>query len=356
MINVLIVDDSATETALIKNIVEQAGDMHVVACAKNGEEAIRLVQTYKPDIITMDIEMPQMDGYQTTKMIMTHCPTPIVVISARSDSSQIDHTFLALDAGALSVLEKPLNISSNNFDVAKQRIIETIRSMSEIKVVKKRFHTAHHAHRQHLKLSAISKKENCELVAIGTSVGGPQALKTILSDLPGNFPVPIVIVQHMTVGFMSGFASWLNACSSLTVKEAEDNECLLPGYVYLAPDCYHLKINRSNGTLIAHFEDGPPCAGFRPSATVLLQSVAEKCGENAVGVLLTGMGHDGADGLLSLRKANGHTIIQDAKSTVVFGMAGVAQSLGAVDKVVKLDNMAEYLKNCVKQKMTILEP
>jgi two-component system chemotaxis response regulator CheB len=341
MINILIVDDSPTETELLKALFEAEKDMRVIGCAKNGEEAIALTQRLKPDIITMDIIMPIKNGFEATRWIMSKQPTPIVVISSAANDKVLNTTFLALEAGALSVLEKPVGPNAAAFPMMSQRIIDTVRSMSQIKVIKRRFHIPLK------KLSPVTqfeaKRGQYEIIAIGVSVGGPQALKTIFSKLPAQFPIPIVVVQHMTSGFIQGFAHWLNKNCALTVKNAEHNEPLLGGTIYFAPDNHHLEIHRRQEKLIASLIKKDPVSGFCPSATVLLQSVAKVSGSQAIGILLTGMGNDGAQGLLELKQAKGHTLIQDKESAVVFGMAGVAESLNAVDKVVILDKLADYL-------------
>jgi len=342
MIKVLIVDDSATETALLKSLIDAEENFEVIACAKNGKEAVELNALLKPDLITMDIQMPIMNGYEAIKIIMRQHPTPIVVISSKVNDDLLNTTFMALEAGAISVLEKPHNISSPAFKNEKRKIIDTLRSMAEIRVVKHRFNTKIQKKIITHKLPAGGLSD-FEVVAIGSSVGGPQALNSILMKLPIDFPLPIVIVQHMTQGFIKGFTKWLNANTELTIKNPENNEVLTKGYVYLAPDGHHLEIARSKQHLIAKLVKGKPVTGFCPSVTSLFQSVAKVCGKNAIGILLTGMGSDGAKGLLDLKHAHAHTIIQDEESAVVFGMAGVAQSLGAVDKVVELELMADYL-------------
>jgi two-component system chemotaxis response regulator CheB len=341
MINILIVDDSQTEALLLKSLFEAEKDMRVIGHAKNGEEAIALTAKLKPDIITMDILMPIKNGLEATRLIMSSIPTPIVVISSTANDIVLNTTFLALEAGALSVLEKPEHPNSSTFNTMRQRIIDTVRSMAQIKVITRRFYTPK-------KMPPIAtytreKTNQFEIIAIGVSVGGPQALKTILTKLPASFPIPIVIVQHMTIGFMLGFTNWLNQQCALKVKIAEPAEELLAGHVYFAPDHHHLEVNRRNGKLIAHLAKTPPVSGFCPSATVLLKSVAVTSGKHAVGALLTGMGNDGAQGLLDLKNAHGHTFIQDKESAVVFGMAGVAQSLNAADKIVPLSKIAIYL-------------
>lgn len=344
MIKILIVDDSPTETALLKSIFTAEDDFEVVGCSKNGEEAIAMTSDLKPDIITMDILMPVMDGLKATRFIMTHFPIPIVIISSAINNKSVSSSFEALEAGALAVLEKPDNRDDESFAKSRSRIVDTVRSMSTIHVVKRRFYTAHKKVSKTIaKPTIASKVANYEIIVIGASVGGPQALRQIFSKLDRNFPLPIVVVQHMTRGFINGFASWLNNNTALMIVHAEDNEVLKSGTVYFAPDQYHLEVKRHQNNLMSRLVTGPPVSGFCPSITVLFQSVARVCGKNAIGVLLTGMGSDGAQGLLEIKNSKGHTFIQDQETAVVFGMAGVAQSIGAVDKVVELDKIADYL-------------
>jgi two-component system chemotaxis response regulator CheB len=254
---------------------------------------------------------------------------------------------LALELGALSVLDKPVNVFDPSFNVTSKRITTLIRSMAEIKLIKRRF-SIHPENKPPIMFHRTENGlRNYEIVTFGSSVGGPQALKNILSKLPSNFPVPIVIVQHMAHGFIGGLTKWLNQHSSLNIKCAESHEVLQAGTVYLAPDHHHLKVKRVGSKLIANLDKGEPVSGFYPSITVLLDSIAETCGDKAVAALLTGMGSDGASGLLEIKSQKGHTIIQDPESCIVFGMAGIAQSLGAVDKVVKLNEIAAYLSKLI---------
>lgn len=342
MIKLLIVDDSAVEIAILKLIFSSSADITIVGFAKNGKEAIHLAEQLKPDVITMDLLMPIMDGYEAIRDIMRKNPIPIVVISSKLNKNSMTATYDALDAGALTVLEKPVNINSPNFELEKKRLIDIVRSMAEIKVIRRRFFSEPRPLVSAVKKTP-GKNKQIDIIAIGASVGGPQALKKILATLPNTFQIPIVVVQHMIPGYIEGFSQWLNNNSSLQIKNATENEVLVGGTVYFAPDKYHLTVQSTQGKLVAKLIEGKPVSGFCPSVTVLMQSVAKTCGDRAVGVLLTGMGSDGADGLLELKKVKSHTIIQDEKSAVVFGMAGVAQSLGAVDNIVELEKIASYL-------------
>lgn len=341
MIKVLIVDDSQTETQILKNIIESERNMQVIAYARNGKEAVKLNAQLKPDLITMDIQMPIMNGIQAIQEIMSQNPVPIVVISSKLDA-EMKIAFEALEKGALYVLDKPVNILSN-FEQTRKYLVSTLLSMAEIKVIKHRMLRKNLTAKANIKTTCLY-----EMIAVGASVGGPQALKLILSGIPKDFPIPIVVVQHMTPGFMNGFVKWLNNNVPLNVTEATHNQPLEKGSIYFAPDNHHIEIERENGKLIAKLITSPPVSGFCPSITVLLQSVAKSCGKNAIGVLLTGMGSDGANGMLALKQAGGHTLIQDPNSAVVFGMARVAQSLGAVDKVIDVNCMADYLINLNK--------
>lgn len=349
MIKILIVDDSKIETKLLKHLFESQPDMQVIGCARDGKEAVEMAASLNPDLITMDLEMPIMDGHTATRLIMSQNPVPIVVISSKLNVSVRDMTYLALEAGAVSVLPKPDNINPKKFEESNQQIIDTVRSMAEIKVIKRRFNISSPEEKKLSFTDKIQPEKHFELIAIGTSIGGPQTLKNLLSELPENFPVPIVIVQHMTKGFIEGFTKWLNNNTHLKVKNVTDHEKLQKGLIYFAPDQVHLTVQRNQEGLVAKLIKSEPVSGFCPSINVLMKSVAKTCGKNAIGILLTGMGSDGADGLYELKQAGGHTLIQDKKSCVVFGMAGVAESLGAVDKVVEINKMPEYLVKITKQ-------
>ena len=343
MIKILIADDSETETKLLRYMIHSESDMEVIGCAKNGKEAVEMAKRLKPDLITMDINMPVQNGFEAIQAIMMNNPTPIVVISSTVNDSGLNTAFLALDAGALSVIDKPVNIQDPNFERVRKDMIDILRVMAEIKVVTKRPKIK--AALDNI-ISPNSKlcKRSYELVAIGSSVGGPQALKNILSKLPADFPVPIVIVQHMTPGFIEGFCKWLNQYSKLHVKCVGYNEILKSGNVYVAPDHHHFKIaHDSNNNLVAHLYKGEPVNGFHPSINVMFHSIARNFADKSIAMLLTGMGNDGSQGLLEIKQKHGHTLIQDPESCVVFGMAGVAQSLGGADTVVELDKIADYL-------------
>ena len=348
MLRVLIVEDSDVVSFLLTTIFENETDLKVVGRAKNGLEAVRLNHELKPDVVTMDIRMPVMDGFEATRMIMSSDPVPIVVISSSVDDEELKITFRAIEEGALAVIEKPVGFSNASFESNRLEMLDTVRAMAEVKVIRHRFVKKNVIN---IFETAISKeKKTYEVIAIGSSTGGPQALHALLASLPIGFPLPIVIAQHMSNGFISGLASWLNSNSLLTVIVAQDQQLLKPGTVYIAPDDYHLLVARNhNGLLTKLSHDQAPLNGFRPSATPLFNSVAQTCNNQGIGVLLTGMGVDGASGLLTMRQAGSHTLAQDEASSVVYGMPRAAVALGAVDQIVSLNNIAAYLLNLARQ-------
>lgn len=345
MIKILIVDDSPTEIALIEHILSSAPDMAVIGIAKTGKEAIELTARLKPDLITMDIQMPVMDGLEATRIIMSENPTPIIVISSMINDESIRATFPILEVGALSALAKPVNVFAPSFTGQKELILQTIRSLAPIHVIKKTLKKVPVFTNEPKKIASTKTQPNYEVIVIGASVGGPRALKTILSQLPTNFPVPIIVIQHISKGFIKGFTYWLAENINLKVTIAVDNEVLRSGTVYIAPEQKNLVVARYSEHLISKLVCGDPELNFCPSITNLLQSVATVSGKKAIGILLTGMCDDGALGLLELKKAHGHTLIQDQESAVVFGMGAVAQSLNAVDRVIDLQYIAHYLMN-----------
>ncbi|UJP06373.1 MAG: chemotaxis-specific protein-glutamate methyltransferase CheB [Nitrosomonas sp.] len=348
MVKILIVEDSDVVSLLLKTIFESEPDMLVIGHAKDGREAVRLAHELSPDLITMDICMPVMDGFEATRLIMLTNPVPIVVISSGVDDEELRVTFRAIEEGALAVLEKPVGLNHPGFESMCKEMIDTIRSMVKVKV--ERRIGANRLPCQGIFEAAIQQQTKAhEIVAIGCSTGGPQALFSIFSNLPLNFPIPIVVTQHISRGFIGGLVAWLQGGTMVRVVLAENGQPLKPGTIYFAPDNVHLQIARNESGLIACFNNDPEINGFRPSATQLFKSVAEICRNRSVGVLLTGMGSDGADGLLAMRRVGAHTIVQDEESAVVYGMPGSAITLQAVDQVVQLQDMAAYLLCLVRK-------
>ncbi len=352
MIRILIVEDSDVVSLLLKTIFDSEFDMQVIGRARDGREAVQLTQELNPDLVTMDIRMPIMDGFQATRLIMSIHAVPIVVISSSIDDEELKITFRAIEEGALAVLEKPLGLNHSGFEAMRKEMVDTVRSMAEVKVVRRYGHARKDGLSMLRAAAMMQHSKPYKIIAIGCSTGGPQALLTILSALPREFPIPIVVAQHISKGFVSGLVAWLQENVSLQVRLAVNGQKLQPDTVYFAPDNYHLLVERNQDGLVARLSGAPVVNSFRPSATQLFKSVAETCKDRGVGVLLTGMGSDGAEGLLAMWQAGSHTIVQDEASAVVYGMPGSAIALNAVDQIVQLQHMASYISNLVRNERT----
>lgn len=348
MIKILITDDSDTIAVLLKTIFEKEPDMRVIGRARDGWQAVEMTRELRPDIITMDIRMPVLDGFEATRKIMAETPTPIVVVSSSVDD-ELQICFRAIEVGALAVIEKPHAIDLKGFQAISRKLVETVRAMAAVKVVRRYIREPGIPVEVQTPVYGVPVRV-FEIVAVGCSTGGPQALQAILSGLPAGFSTPIAVVQHMSQGFLLGMVEWLQKITPLKLKLAEEGEILQAATVYFAPEDRHLVLKRTAGGLASSLTGDPPVGQFRPSATTLFQSTARICGKNAIGLLLSGMGDDGASGLLEMRNAGAHTVIQDKESSVVFGMPGSALALNAADKVVELNGIALYLKGLVHGK------
>lgn len=341
MVRVLVAEDSVTTRELLVEILRSDPDIDVVGEAKNGVEAVELTKRLRPTVVTMDIRMPAMDGFEATRQIMVEAPTPIVIVSANYNAHDVETSMHALRLGALTLLAKPPGPEASDFDEQRVRFVQTIKTMSEVKVVRR------WPERRQQPLPpfvAAPTGARPRIVAIAASTGGPAALAHILSELPGDFPLPVLVVQHMAKGFANGFAAWLNATGSLHVKVAEDGEPLCPRTVYVASDDRHLGVVDRSTIAVS---DGAPVDGFRPSGTFLFESVAQTFGPSVVAVILTGMGDDGVVGLLAVRRAGGCVLVQDEETSIVFGMPGAAVSAGLADVTYPLGAIAFRLRELV---------
>lgn len=349
-IRVLVVDDSATVRKLLVEILESDPEITVVGEASNGAEAVEKAVKLGPDVITMDVNMPVMDGLDATKEIMIAAPTPIVIVSASGNRSAMDLSFNATQAGALMVVSKPQGPDSPRYEEKRSQLIAMVKAMSKVKVVRHWGSAATQAAQTPttgmpaFRSGEAKRKKLGKLVAIGTSTGGPAALRRILIDLPRDFTAPILVVQHIAKGFVGGLASWLDTGCKLHVRVAENGERALPRTVYLAPDDRHLGVTADGQTVLS---EDPPIAGFRPSASYLFSSVARAFGSNAIALILTGMGSDGVFGLRELRASGGRVVAQDEATSVVYGMAQEAVRAGVVENVLPLDQMASQLVGLV---------
>jgi two-component system chemotaxis response regulator CheB len=344
MIKALVVEDSPVVRELLVHILNADPQVQVVAAACDGQKALEAVASLKPDVITMDINMPLMNGFEATRRIMETWPTPIVIVSGSWDLREVETTFQALDAGALAALPRPRGIGHPEHASSARELVQTVKLMSEVRVVRRRprAQNGEAAPSPPLPVSARPKPQEAEIqvVAIGASTGGPPVLMAVLSRLPKDFPVPIVVVQHMAAGFIQGFAEWLQHATGRPVQLAAQNERLLPSHVYVAPDSFQMKVTMGGRICLA--SDGPE-NGVCPSVSCLFRSVVEAYGSRAAGVLLTGMGRDGAEELKLMKERGAVTIAQDKESSVVFGMPGEAVKLDAATYVLSPNQIAAVL-------------
>jgi two-component system chemotaxis response regulator CheB len=335
MVRALIVEDSTVTRELLRYLLED-DDIEVVGTAENGEIGAEMTQALRPDVVLMDIHMPVMNGFEATRRIMETVPTPIVMVSATIGDGEASLAFAALEAGALALLQKPPGPAHPDFEAQSRRLLRTLKAMAEVKVVRRWPKRDTGGAFQ----SAPPKGRRIEMIAIGVSTGGPKVLIDILSRLPATLPAPILVVQHMSAGFMDGFARWLGEKLPLPVALATDGEQARRGTVYLAPDGVQMGV-ASSGRIELSSAMGEN--GFRPSASFLMRSVAASYGRMALGIVLTGMGSDGADGLLALRRAGGLTIGQDEASSAIFGMPAEAARIGACEMILPPEKIAEVI-------------
>lgn len=334
-IRVLCVDDSSMIRSILKEIINAQPDMEVVAVAPDPIVARDLIKQHDPDILTLDVEMPRMDGLDFLSRLMRLRPMPVLMISSLTQAGS-EVTLRALELGAVDFIAKPQVGIRNGLIEYADILVEKIREASKARPRQSKPQT-----QRPTPLSAplITSEK---LVIIGSSTGGTEALRVVLEKLPANSPA-IMIAQHMPGGFTKSFAERLDRLCNITVKEAEDNERILPGHAYIAPGTSHLKLAKSGANYIARLDDGDPVNRHRPSVDVLFRSAAQVAGKNAIGALLTGMGKDGAQGLLEMRKAGSHTFAQDEETCVVFGMPKEGIALGGACEVVSIHDMSEKI-------------
>ncbi|HUY14645.1 MAG TPA: chemotaxis response regulator protein-glutamate methylesterase [Terriglobia bacterium] len=346
MIRVLIVEDSAVIREFLVHILSSDPEVEVIGTAENGEQALAAVAQTKPDVITMDVHMPRMNGFDATRRIMETRPTPIVIVSGTLDITEATHAFRAMEAGALAVLQRPAGIGDPDHEVSAADLIRTVKLMAEVKVVRRwtRSRPPDVIPAGSLPVEVRVPAGEIAVVAMGASTGGPPALQSILSRLPKRFPVPVLVVQHTAAGFTDGFVEWLAQSSNLPVHVPTQGEHILPGHAYVAPEGFHMQV-RIDGRIWLSMEE--PENGLRPSVSSLFRSVAKVYGKKAIGVLLTGMGKDGARELKLMKEQGAVTIAQDRESSVVHGMPGEAIALGAAAYVLSPEEIALALTSLV---------
>ncbi len=328
-VRVLIVDDSAVTREVLSTLLNSDPDIRVVGQASTGAEAVELTATLRPDLVTMDLMMPGMDGMEATRRIMARHPTPVLFLSSYFDKDGTYSRADAIAAGALDVVEKPALMPDWRWHNAAGTLVQKVKSLSKVPVIAHIHGARKLLAREESQHEAFSGPAS-DVVAIGASSGGPRVIEVLLSGLPPTFALGIVIVQHMTDGFTTSMMRWLQERCALQIKVAEEGDAIVPRRVLFTPETLHMVI-RIGGRV--HLSDAAPVNGHRPSIDVTFQSIAKVYGARAAGVLLTGMGSDGARGLLSIRQAGGVTLVQDEESSPIFGMPRAAIELGAAQQV-----------------------
>lgn len=342
---VLLVEDSPIALEIIQRILASSSEVKVVGTARNGKEALELIPKLQPAVICTDLHMKEMDGLEFTKQVMAKHPRPILVISTSVQKEDTHTIFQLLQAGAVDVFPKPSAGLASDYERVKRELIAKIKVLSGVSVFTKRqiATTAKEGESSFQPSTAgriLDITAPIRVVTIGASTGGPQALQTILTQLPVDFPVPVICTQHISEGFLQGLVDWLASNCQLQVKIAKFGESPLAGTIYFAPDKSHLELD-AQGRFI--YSILPPVNGHCPSVTVTFKSVAKFYGRATAGVLLTGMGRDGAEGMRTIAQAGGITIAQDEKSSVVFGMPKEAIALGAAQHILPTHEIAPML-------------
>jgi two-component system chemotaxis response regulator CheB len=349
-IKVLIVDDSAVIRKFLEKILSMDPEIEVVGTAIDPYQAREKLVELKPDVMTLDVEMPKMDGITFLSKVMKHFPIRTIVFS--SLTAQGSESYLqALAAGAIEVLEKPAIDVNQKLDVIAGKIIQTVKmvSRSRLQPLVETNNTAIVKKVLKPESQALARTTH-QMIAVASSTGGTEALKVFLKNMPADIP-GTVIVQHMPPGFTKSFADHLNKVFPFEVKEAVDGDAIFPGRVLIAPGNFHMEVRRSGAKYSVVLHQDVPLHSVRPAADYLLKSVAKYVGSNAVGVVLTGMGKDGAEGLLEMKKAGSFNYAQDEKSCVVYGMPQAAVNVGAIDKILPLDKIGNEVLEFLKKKM-----
>jgi two-component system chemotaxis response regulator CheB len=353
-IRVLIVDDSAVVRQTLASILKTDHEIEIVGVAADPYFAAKKIQNEVPDVITLDIEMPRMDGLTFLKKIMTQHPIPVVVISSLTTQGT-ETGIKALEYGAVEIITKPQMNTKQFFEESKIRLCDAVKAAASAKIKRKKISSSDVTVIPKYTADAIIPKATRQsmiktteiVVAVGASTGGTDAVSVFLQSMPLDSP-GIIIVQHMPEHFTRSFANRLDSVCKMTVKEAENNDTVIRGRALIAPGNHHMLLKRSGARYYVEIKDGPLVNRHRPSVDVLFRSTARYAGSNAVGIIMTGMGDDGARGLLEMKEADAYTIAQDEKSCVVFGMPNEAIKLNAAKKVLPLDKIANYVASHYK--------
>ena len=336
-IRVLVADDSALMRKKISEIINSDSACETIATARNGEEVLRSVAALRPDVVTLDVEMPKMDGITTLKYLMSEWPTPVVILSGYSRYQGIE-TIKCLEYGAVDLVAKPNGALSLDIAHVNKELLSKVKAAAKVRlgVLRPRMSEPPAFEKKEQKVTIPSTK----VIAIASSTGGPRALVEVLPKLPRDLPAGVVVIQHMPGGFTDSMAERLNNESQLRVKEAENDEPLKQGVAYVAPGGFHLTLASERRSVAMKLVKGPKEHGVCPSADVTMKSVAFLFGSQSMGVVLTGMGDDGTEGLREIKRLGGYTIAQDRATSIVYGMPKVAVDAGVVDRIVPLPDIA----------------
>jgi len=349
MIKVLIVEDSRVVSEHLNYILSQDPQIRVIGNVSNGKAAIEFVKRQKPDVITMDIVMPIMDGLEATRIIMSTNPIPILIVTASKNSNEVLTSMEALAAGAIAIMEKPSGLGHPQEQERIDKLITMVKLMSEVKVVRRRVRIEAKPSSNTIRIkneNVLPEVNGFGIVAIGVSSGGPPVLQKIFSTITEKFPLPIIVVQHIAEGFLSGLVSWLAGTTKIPIRIAVDNELLIRGNIYFAPDNHQLEVTRNGKVKLIGCERRN---GICPSVAHLFSSVAAEYGKSAIGIILTGMGSDGATELKLLRDTGALTIAQDKESSLIYGMPNVAAQLDAAKFILSTEDIGHFLSNIERE-------
>jgi len=344
VLRVLVIDDSAYVRKVVREILSRSPFLEVVGTARDGREALDLVEQLNPDVITCDLIMPELDGVGFVREQMQRRPLPIIIMSVAKETAEAALT--ALDAGAIDFVQKPTALASDKIFEVSNELIEKVKAAGNISL--NRLPTPPEPQIAATVELAVAGTHSVDLVVLGISTGGPQALKRLIPQLPSDFPVPLVMVMHMPVGYTEMYAARLNELSNLEVREAGEGDELKPGCVFLAPAGRHLTLKRNaDGKVVTHLDARPFSMLHRPAVDVLFQSAAEVYRNRVLGVVMTGMGSDGKQGAAWIKSQGGLVFTEAESSCVVYGMPGVVMEAGLSDKSVALEDMAHAIREVV---------
>ena len=344
VLRVVVIDDSAYVRKVVREILSRSPFLEVVGTARDGREALELVERLDPDVVTCDLIMPELDGVGFVREQMQRRPVPIIIMSVAKETAEAALT--ALDAGAIDFVQKPTALASEKIFEVSAELIDKVKAAGSISL--NRIATVPAPQPVRASQPYVAGTHSVDVVVLGISTGGPQALKRLIPQLPKDFPVPVVMVMHMPVGYTEMYAAKLNELSELEVKEAGEGDEIKPGWVYLAAAGRHLTFKRdANGKVVAHLDAKPFSSLHRPSVDVMFQSAAEVYGNRVLGVVMTGMGSDGKQGAAWIKSQGGQVFTEAESSCVVFGMPAAVVEAGLSDKSIALEDMAHAIRKVV---------